>query len=140
MSKDFCSSADPTGFLGRRIYSGRKWKKSSSFSVKSWGCCLVFFSFLRAVASNRLVSLLFYVHVSTTLILCLVLVKHQQFLCCNFKTGGELDCLLLQLKYSLKKRKQVCMTFMVFRDRGSVGPSKNWRLVVVWGCVLAQPS
>ena len=37
----FCLLVDPTGFLGRRIYSisGRK---SSSFSDKSWGCWFVF--------------------------------------------------------------------------------------------------
>ena len=51
---------------------------------------------------------------------------------CNFKTGGVLDCLLilcfLQLKYWLKNKKnKFAWLLIVFRDRGSVGPSKNWR-------------
>ena len=50
---------------------------------------------------------------------------------CNFKTGGVLDCLLilcfLQLKYWLKARTKFVWLLIVFRDRGSVGPSKNWR-------------
>ena len=40
MSKGFCSSADPTGFLGRRIYNVGAFengRKSSSFSDKSLG-------------------------------------------------------------------------------------------------------
>ena len=40
-----------------------------------------FFFFLRTVAFNRLVPLLFYVHVSTISILCLVLVKHRLSKC-----------------------------------------------------------
>ena len=70
--------------LPRSLYL--QWKKSGrnllhfqlKVGVVVW---FFFFSFLRAVAFNRLVPLLFYVHVSTTSILCLILVKHQQFLC-----------------------------------------------------------
>ena len=62
-----------------------QWKKSGRnllhFQIKVEVVVWFFSSFLRTVAFNRLVPLLFNVHVSTISILCLVLVKHQQFLC-----------------------------------------------------------
>ena len=128
MSKGFCSSADPTGFLGRRIYSGRN---LLHFQLKVGVVVWFFFFFfppfcvqLHSIDWCHCFSMYMYLQPQYCVSYSLNI---NNF--CNFKTGGgaRLSAHFVFPSPKIlakKKKKKVCMTFIVFRDRGSVSPSK----------------
>ena len=124
MSKGFCSSADLTGFLGRRIYSGRN---LLHFQLKVGVVVWFFPPFcvqLHSIDWCHCFSMYMYLQPQYRVSYSLNI---NNF--CNFKTGWVFDCPLilcfLQLKILVTKNKTSLHDFLiVFRDRGSVGPSK----------------
>ena len=111
MSKGFCSSADPTGFLGRRIYSGRN---LLHFQLKVGVVVWFFPPFcvqLHSIDWYHYFSMYMYLQPQYCVSYSLNI---NNF--CNFKTGGVLDSLLILCFLSAEilaknKKKQVCMTF-----------------------------
>ena len=143
MSKGFCSSADPTGFLGRRIYSGRN---LLHFQLKVGVVVWFFPPFcvqLHSIDWCHCFSMYMYLQPQYCVSYSLNIDNFY-----NFKTGGVLDSLLilrfLQLKYWVKQKKikkQVCMTFDSIsgpRQRRSLQKLEVSSSLVVWYCVPQQ--
>ena len=146
MSKGFCSSADPTGFLGRRIYSGKKSGRNLlHFQIKVgvvvW-CFPPFCVQLHSIDWCHCFSMYMYLQpqycVSYSLNINSFCVGER----CNFKTGGVLDCLLLRLKYWLKKKLNLHDFYSISGPQQcrSLQKLEVSSSLVVWDCVPQQLS
>ena len=110
MSKGFCSSADPTGFLGHRIYSGRNLLRFQLKLVVVW----FFPPFCVQLHSSEWCHCFsMYMYLQPQYCVSYSLNINNFY---NFKTGGVLDYLLILCFPSAEilgktKKKQVCMTY-----------------------------